>query len=194
MTSPVTPVRRLGGMKSYHIARAPQVTDSDWVPFPGGELEAPRPKSLCPSCREKLRQTTSVPKACFGPRPTPLCFACYRASLERERALKAAGELDTASVARFQGVLPLEPVNRSRLQRLQMERATSRATQNSGAGRYVDRRRHAQIEARHALERIVLGLRERHGARESEQQAIAAVGHAAELQVPDAWLPFVLAR
>ena len=30
------------------------LTDRDWVPFPGGELEGTRPRALCPECREAV--------------------------------------------------------------------------------------------------------------------------------------------
>ena len=46
---------------------------------------------------------------------------------------------------------------------------------------YVDKRRQAQIAARHALVRLSEGLR-------------AQGLYAAELQLPDTWLPFVASR
>jgi hypothetical protein len=167
-------------------AGAPQVTGHEWVGFPGGELEGKRPKTLCPSCR---------------PRNT-LCFQCYRAELDRERALKAAADLDTASSERFQSALPFEPVNTPRLDRLRAERAASRVMMREGAGRFVDRRRQAQIAARHAFQQIAAGLRARtaSGPSSQEQQrraqdlAMAAAFHAAELQLPESWLPFVVSR
>src|ERR1700682_4166741 len=91
-------------------AGAPQVAEDEWVGFPGGELEGKRPKRVCPCCRP----------------PHTLCFQCYRAELDRERALQAAGHLDTASSERFHSALPFEPVNRPRLERLRAERAASR--------------------------------------------------------------------
>ena len=131
-------------------------------------------------------------------RPTwptrPLCFQCYRADLTRARALKEAGELDTASDARFQTQLPFEPVNRARLDRLKAERAESRATASQGIGQYADTRRHAQIQARHALQSIAEGLKARQLAPAAEAQAMASAIHAAELQLPDAWLPYVVSR
>ena len=116
--------------------------------------------------------------------------------MDRERALKAAGSLDTASEARFQGQLPFEPVNRARLERLRAERADARVAAHAGAGRFVDRRRQAQIAARHALERIVAGVRasiERRPEHEREAARRKAL-EAAELQLPDVWLPFVASR
>jgi hypothetical protein len=123
-----------------------------------------------------------------------LCFQCYRATLERERALKAAGELDTASHQRFQFVLPLEPVNRSRLARLRVEREQARVAGRAGDGRHVDKRRQAQIAARHALQRLVEGLRARSARGGEPTRAISDAFHAAELQLPESWLPFVAAR
>jgi hypothetical protein len=178
----------------------------EWAPFPGGELEGRRPKVLCAECRE--RQKARTPEAC---RRNALCFQCYRAGLERDRAIRAAGQLDTASEGRFQHVLPLEPINRPRLDRLRMERAAARARARMGAGRFVDKRRHAQIEARHALLRIAIGVKaygdgrpgERHddghleewrgaGRAVERQDAAGAGGLAAQL--PDSWLPFVATR
>src|SRR5712671_3740415 len=110
-------------MKRLRIERATQVVEREWVSFPGGELQAPRPTVLCRACREKLQAKATNPPNLFS---QPLCFACYRASVERERALRAAGELNTATEARFQSGLPFEPVNHSRLERLRTERATSK--------------------------------------------------------------------
>src|SRR5262245_39128622 len=88
-----------------------QVVDTEWVGFHGGELEGKRPKALCPACREKLNQRAASRLPADGNRGAdaraPLCFQCYRADLVRERALKAAGDIDTTSVERFQFVLPL---------------------------------------------------------------------------------------
>jgi hypothetical protein len=106
--------------------------------------------------------------------------------LDRERALKAAGQLDTASDDRFQTTLPFEPIDRPRLQMLRGERAAERAVLQMGTGRYVDKRRQAQIAARHALQQIAAGLQVR--------GAVLAAIHAAELQLPEAWLPFVVSR
>ena len=114
--------------------------------------------------------------------------------MERERALRAAGELNTASTERFQSALPFEPVNHSRLARLRHERATSRVASQAGVGRYVDTRRQAQIAARHALERIVIGLRERNATAAERDRVLSSATHAAELQLPEAWLPFVVSR
>ena len=152
-------------------------------------MEGKRPKVLCAACRTRPSWPTR-----------PLCFQCYRADLARARALKEAGELDTASEARFQTQLPFEPVNRARLDRLKSERAQSRATASQGIGQYADKRRHAQIQARHALQSIAEGLKARHLApvpqaqAQAQAQAMASAIHAAELQLPDAWLPYVVSR
>jgi hypothetical protein len=135
-----------------------------------------------------------------------LCFACHRATVDRERSLEAAANLDTASEARFQAALPFEPINLPRLERLRTERAETRVADRAGAGQYVDKRRQAQIAARHTLERIVIGVRasinyssgnHSQGHEQSEQEWKAArrnALHAAELQLPEAWLPFVASR
>src|SRR5262245_62729430 len=119
-------------MKRVHIKSTSQVVEREWVSFPGGELQAPRPTVHCPACRAKLQARASKPANLSN---EPLCFACYRATIERERALKAAGELNTASEARFQSTLPFEPINRSRLAHLQSERAASRTEARLGSGR-----------------------------------------------------------
>jgi hypothetical protein len=181
-------------MKTLHIDSAAQVIDKDWVSFPGGELQAPRPTVLCRACRAKLQADASLRSKSSMPSNQPVCFACHRASMGRERALKAAGELNTASEARFQSALPFEAVNHSRLDRLRSERATSRIAQRAGAGQYVDKRRQAQIAARHVLERIVIGLRERNATAGERHQVLSNATHAAELQLPEAWLPFVVSR
>jgi hypothetical protein len=178
-------------MKTVPIKSTSQVVEKEWVSFPGGELQAPRPTVLCPTCRTKVQTSAAMPADVSS---HPLCFACYRASIERERALKAAGELNTASEARFQSMLPFEPVNRSRLARLRSERAVSRIAARSGAGQYVDKRRQAQIAARRILERIVIGLRQRNATSAERDRVLANATHAAELQLPEAWLPFVVSR
>jgi len=159
-----------------------QLPKTEWVKFPGGELEGRRPKVLCPACRHGRKPTAT------------LCFQCYRAELDREKALKAAGDLDTASDARFQDSLPFEPVNQLRLGQLKAERAEARAAARIGAGAYVDRRRHAQIAARRALLAIAAGLEARQLAPAQSRAAMGSALHASELQLPDAWLPFVMSR
>ena len=177
---------------------ADKIQSDEWVSFPGGELEGKRPKAMCPACREALKREASRAIASCetsaASRSRPLCFQCYRAELDRERALRAAGALDTASEARFQYQLPLEPVNRARLEMLKVERAEARAAASAGVGQYVDKRRHAQLEARRALQAIAAGLRARGLARARHAVAMEVAIHAAELQLPEAWLPFVVSR
>ena len=180
-------------MVSQLPAPQPQAVDTEWITFPGGELEGQRPKARCPACRARDGRPESR---------APLCFQCYRAELDRERALKAAGQLDTASDERFQTALPFEPIDMPRLQMLRVARAVARAADcaadraadraperaglQTGAGRYVDKRRQAQIAARHALQQIAAGVQAR--------GAMLAAMHAAGLQLPEAWLPFVVSR
>ena len=172
-----------------------QIVDDEWIRFPGGELEGKRPKTMCAACRDQLERA----EAAHAPTTTRLraiCFQCYRAQLDRERALKAARDLDTASLARFQFGLPFEPVNTPRLAMLKAERATARATRQAGAGLglYVDKRRRAQIAARHAFDAIAAGLEGRQLVPTECDRLIAGAIHAAELQLPESWLPFVVAR
>ena len=172
-----------------------QVVTEEWVTFPGGELEGPRPRAFCPACREALKREASASGASgLSGRSRLLCFDCFRTDLARARALKAAGELDTASEARFQSQLPFEPVNRARLDMLKAERADARAIASQGIGQYADKRRHAQINARHALQAIAAGLKARQLAPALRAEALASAAHAAELQLPDAWLPYVMSR
>jgi hypothetical protein len=187
---------------------AAQVAESEWITFHGGELEGKRPKALCPTCREALTRVASGLSKLSSP-SRPLCFQCYRADLERERALKAAGELDTSTDARFQSQLPFEPVDRARLEMLKAERSGARASTVQGIGQHADKRRRAQIAARHALLQIAAGLpargssalddlngggKARHLAPAIQAEVMAAAAHAAELQLPEAWLPFVVSR
>lgn len=167
----------------------PQLIEGEWITFPGGELEGRRPKALCQACRAALQRAARTGR----PDPTrrsTLCFQCYRAELSRERALRAAGQLDTASTERFQFGLPFEPVNRPRLAMLKAERTLARQASSAGVGRFADRRRRAQISARHVLQSIASGASGRDTRRDD---AWLAAAHAAELQFPEAWLPFVVA-
>jgi hypothetical protein len=174
---------------------------AEWAPFPGGELEGARPRALCAACRDALRaaaRSSPLPRR-GGPslarsRKAVLCFQCYRAGLDRTRALRAAGALDTATEERFQSLLPFEPVNRPRLEMLKVERLHARAQSRAGHGQFAERRRRAQIAARHAIQRIAAGLREHRVAREDAARVMTAAAHAAEMQLPESWLPFVMAR
>jgi hypothetical protein len=175
-------------MVKHRTLSGAEVTDEEWVTFPGGELEGRRPKTLCPKCRETSRHAGG------GSGPRTLCFECYRTDATRERALTAARNLFTGSEERFQDALPFEPINRARLNRLRAERSTARAALRAGTGRFVDKRRHAQIAARHALQQIAAGLHDHGAVREDVLRAMRSAAHAAELQLPDAWLPFVVSR
>ena len=182
-------------MNRLHIEGAPAHTDIEWTPFPGGELEGQRTRSLCPACRAK--RLSSAQETSVAAKPA-LCFQCYRTQFERDRKIKAAGELDTASDARFQVALPFEPVNVPRLTQLKIEREQSRTQARAGIGIYADRRRRGQIQARRALDRIFRGLQQREiknrNLATARESSIAAAVHAAELQLPESWLPFVVAR
>jgi hypothetical protein len=172
-----------------------QVVAEEWVTFPGGELEGRRPKALCAACRAALKRDAAADRPMAGARHARrLCFDCYRAYLTRVRALMEAGELHTASDARFQTQLPFEPVNQARLDRLKAARAEERELASQGTGQYADRRRRAQIQARHALQTIAAGLKQRQLTPMADAQTMAAAIHAAELQLPEAWLPYVVSR
>lgn len=183
-------------MNRLRIENAPAHADIDWTPFPGGELEGPRSKVRCPECRAKAGQPSTETPVPVG-KPA-LCFQCYRAGVEADRKIKAAGELNTASEARFQAALPFEPVNVARLAGLKVQREEARLKARAGAGSYVEKRHRAQIEARHALARIFQGLKERRlmdvARPEPRGAAFDTITRAAELQLPESWLPFVVSR
>src|SRR5215470_4514446 len=134
------------------LSQVTDYRDDEWIEFPGGELQGKRPRRLCPSCRAALHAVAAGSSA-SAPRPSAkaLCFQCYRQEVERDRALKAAGELNTASEERFQSVLPFEAVNRARLDMLKVERGAARTAMRQSVGRFEDRRRQAQLAARQAL-------------------------------------------
>src|SRR6266516_2930662 len=143
--------------------------------FPGGELEGQRPRSLCPACRDDLNRAAGAERSSWPiggsstSRARTLCFQCYRADIEHNRALSAAGQLNTATTERFQGQLPFESVDTSRLQMSEAERP--------------------------AIEFAISGCRDRHSGPlplPDRAVAVAAAIHAAELQLPESWLPFVV--
>jgi hypothetical protein len=180
-----------------------QTVQEEWVTFPGGELEGKRPKAMCRDCRDALnREAGARLQRGRHTQTRPLCFQCYRAALDRDRALRAAGQLDTASGARFQYQLPFEAVNTQRLAMLKVDRTNARTAAVLGVGRFVDKRRHAQIAARHALQTIASEYRARvstigglDGAVNADKlRALEMAIHAAELQLPESWLPFVVSR
>jgi len=181
-------------MLSGMVDKNSQNVADEWVSFPGGELQG-----RCPNTRGTRRTPPPEPTRPTGrAHPThqagTLCFQCFRAGLDRDRALKAAGELDTTTDERFQFVLPLEPIDEARLSMLKGDRALARAEARQGAGECVDRRRRAQIEARHVLHSVLAGVRSRQLPASLRERQIASAMHAAELQLPDAWLPFVVSR
>jgi len=194
---------------------AAEITQSqanEWVGFPGGQLEGKRPKALCPSCRVALERQAAGRAPRRGPdsaalRARTLCFQCYQADLARQRALLAAGTIDTASEARFQYQLPFEPLDAGRLELLQAERAQERhgarglgSGLGSGivlphAGRFDERRHRAQIAARHAVQgSVARPAASDAAARTAHNERMLAAFHAAELQLPESWWPFVMSR
>jgi hypothetical protein len=171
--------------------------DEGWVAFPGGELEGRRPRAICRACREQLqrlargeRRDDAVPRRRGIGQGKTLCFQCYRAGLDRERQLDAAASIQTASDERFQHTLPFEPVSKNRLDQLKFERATAR-TRLRAEGRFVERLREAQMAARRALHAGAAGNNVR-AALEHDVRARTNAVHAAELQLPESWWPFVI--
>ena len=90
--------------------------------------------------------------------------------------------------------LPFEEVDKPRLEALKADRAAARAVMHVGVARFVDRRRRAQIAARRALQAIADTLRARQAGAIERDRVMAAALHAAELQLPESWLPFVVSR
>src|SRR5205823_12208969 len=70
-----------------------EVAADEWVSFPGGELEGRRPRALCAACREALRRASLRGSAAPRDqrRARTLCFGCYRAEFDRQKAIAAAG-------------------------------------------------------------------------------------------------------
>jgi hypothetical protein len=126
-----------------------------------------------------------------------LCFLCYRAELDRTRAFRAAGAFNAASEERFQESLPFEPVNRHRLATLKAERLQAQAVRPDSVQSFVQRRHRAQIAARHALQQALTAIRatgSRSPAQAAGNSAAMWAVRAAELQLPESWLPFVVSR
>jgi hypothetical protein len=193
MTYPVTPPSYTALMERH----GSNDSSNEWVAFPGGELEGHPPKAMCPACREALSSASKGSAIA----PKTLCFQCYRAELTRVRSLRAAATLDTASEARFQAQLPFEPVDRPRLQMLKAQRLRARVI---GHRTFAERRHQAQMAARRAVQAaaatagpikpVKAGRLPVASTGIDRLAAIAAAIHAAELQLPESWLPFVVAR
>lgn len=144
----------VGGV--MRIVKQSIATDES-VAVPTGEPKGLHAKTLCASCREALKREAAT-YGRTGPfrRSRLLCFHCYRTDLERTRAFKASGELNTTSEPRFQAQLPFEPVNLLRLRMLKAQRSEARAAASRGIGQYVHKQRLAQINARHALQAVAV--------------------------------------
>lgn len=144
----------------------PASPDLSWVPFRGGELEGVRPARLCRACRAAGETRSEA-------RQQAICFACYRAALDHDRRLKAAGQFDAASEERFVAMGPLAPVNQTRLNALRAARALARV----GLSPWAVRRLAAVRAARLAL---------------ASAPAVTAARTEKTLPLPAAWLPFVV--
>src|SRR5256885_12825523 len=74
-----------------------EVAADEWVSFPGGELEGRRPRALCAACREALRRASLRGSAAPRDqrRARTLCFGCYRAELDRQKAIAARDRKST---------------------------------------------------------------------------------------------------
>jgi hypothetical protein len=195
VTYPVTPAPYTGFM-----THDPRPAENDWVVFPGGELEGKQPKAMCPACRDAQQRGgaqrlngQSLERA-SGTRL--LCFQCYRADLERDRAIRAAAVLNTASEERFQAQLPFESVDKPRLSMLKAAHRQAKAVAGTRPAAFAERRHRAQMAARRALQSVISRAGAGKNAPLSDDRArvIAAALRAAELQLPESWIPFVVAR
>ena len=111
----------------------------------------------------------------------------------RDRRLREAGELNTATDQRFQTQLPFEPIDRPRLAMLKAEREDERrGVRLDGTARFAERRRQAQMAARRALQAFVARTRPASG--HGPSIPFVTDAHVAELQLPESWLPFVVSR
>ncbi len=177
----------------------------------GGDAIRPR-AALCFQCyRAELdsacgprEHSESAPAARVGvgPHANEITSGTARASDSPEpKALgvgpqrrEESGAPRAVENVRWQWLLPFEPVNKPRLERLKAERVAARATIHVDAGRYADKRRQAQIAARHALDAIAAGLDLGQLAPTERDRLMDGAIHAAELQLPESWLAFVVAR
>ena len=202
VTSPVTPTRYPARVWQ-NITQAPaqfakDLKDSDWVGFPGGELEGKRPKALCPACRDG----PSAPgRRATGPTPSCPLFPM----LPRRNRPRSRPQGGGPAGHRVGGAVP--------------DRAAVRAGQPAAArdaeGGAIDR---ARLDARNefgqvcrpqasgADRRAPRAAADRSGPRRQQcveadapgndvrEREMAAAIHAAELQLPESWLPFVVSR
>jgi hypothetical protein len=132
----------------------------EWGTFPGGELDAPRPRAVCADCRDRTDARER----------RPLCFACYRAHLTRERAIQQvlartfepfpADTPGADSVS--EPVQPTLPALVSAVVPGNVRRfaAVPRTADDPRYTLFTHRRRQAQIAARRALSKPVLSLEE----------------------------------
>ena len=157
--------------------RAPKtfrkVLKENGLRFPGGELEGPRPKGLCPACRLRAfrasasqgsgrleRRRTRVP----APSPWARASSPYLFPvLSRRPGARAGVAGGPQPQHRVRGALSRLAAVRAGEPRAARAPARGRwaSDRRSAAARFADKRRHAQIAARHALDRIAAGLRSR---------------------------------
>jgi len=116
--------------------------------------------------------------------------------LERNRAFQAAAVLNTASEERFQAQLPFESVDKPRLHMLKAARSQVRVVAGTRQAGFAERRRRAQMAARRVMQSVIspAGAHEGAASLPDRARAITAALHAAELQLPESWIPFVVAR
>lgn len=115
-------------------------TDTDWIAFPGGELEGPRPNVLCAKCltRGETERRT-------------LCFACYRAHFERQRAIETVlSRVVAPADDPTAGELPPRAARSPAVVR-QFRPTRATGCEDPRYAAFAHRRRRAQIAARHAL-------------------------------------------
>jgi hypothetical protein len=165
---------------------------TEWIPFPGDELLGERPPVECAGCRNRASGVAGA-----GSPKRTICFQCYRAHFERRRRLAASLEALSASEGRFLLTQPFESVDHERLARLRHTRELARADA-ARLSRFDRRRRDAQIAARHLLDSggVAGAAQQRPAVAVSAARVVQAVasGGAVPLQMPLAWLPFLMSR
>lgn len=181
-------------MKFTAVSSSDAIVEINWVRLPGGELEAPRPRARCVTCRAAIEQKPTGYAQRGAADGGPACFVCYRAHVAHERRLKAAAQFAGTSSARFQEALPFSPVDRLQLERLRSERLAERRASATGMGRFADRRRGAQLAARRALQCIGEGLRVRHLEPRPWYPHVASGERPSPQRVPESWLPHVVSQ
>ena len=167
-----------------------QTIQEEWVTFPGGELEGKRPKALC--------QRAARPKS--GSRHRAYHGAPGTSSVVLPVLPGRVGAIEPCSCwsarhsirGTLQVQLPFEPVNEPRLAKLKWIAPSAQLRSSESAASSTSGVRHKSPHATRS-QMIAAGLRTRQLAGDNVRAMDMAI-HAAELQLPESWLPFVVSR